>query len=1049
MELSVIRKIQVVTTETGAATAATALDKLAGAQAKVGDTAAKMGGSTETASKKVTSSAGAFDRLSQSIDAQYRAQVQFERGQRTINAALSQGIVTSEQAALRMDQLRAKYLANDNAAAALGKTSGAVKAQIQGLGYQVNDVATMALSGASPFQILATQGGQFLQIMQQGEGGIAGTFSKLSAGLMALVTPANVALAGVAALGTAFLAYAAISRETLPSLDDQLKEHADLIGRIRTAFGEAAIAADTYGKESRAVFEAGLKGDIRGFQDQLKAATDDFYNSVTMQQSRSRSGMGPRVVTGEFSPFADEIEALRKSVAAGAPEVRKFRQDIADAIKAEPASSELRKLGENLLDSTEKLAKIDGKLDQAKGTLSNFGSAAAMAGGGVAALNKSLSELVALATPEESRFDKIDRLTRESIAASPGIGGIQGALAARQGALQRLADENMPTPRPKPNRLGDVSGYETALESAREQMRQAGDALLIYDKGAAAIEAYRMQETILQAAQKEGMTVTADQMAGVQALTDSYAALLRERDKLKIDGDLTFERDQLGRSATDQKVATTLRGIYGAEYTSHMSDGLANRIRENAALKEMSEAAEKARKSMMDFQRDTAGGFLKDLYSGLRQGKDGFDALADAALNAGDKIANKLFDKATDSIVSALFPDTSKTGNGTATSGGAADISSIILEALKPKASHSTVSDLARGSGLGKITGLNDNFRSGLTSMIGDAAKAGFDIDINSGFRSIARQQELWDAALKKYGSPELARKWVAPPGRSMHNFGQAADLGYNTPGAMDWAHQNASRYGLTFPLSNENWHIEPIGGRSGGMGAAADAAGRSLKSMSEAAAGTAQATAGLGGSFSNLAQGLSQAFSSLAGGKGGDFSGLANLVSGIADSNWAKNLMHSVTPGATGWQFADGGYTGPGGKHQAAGIVHRGEVVWSQSDVARAGGVHVVEGMRRGLPGYADGGVVDLMGAERRAAQVRAAVAGKGGAGGGVTFVLEDHSSGKKSTTMNETTRPDGTREIRAVMNDAMADAINQRGGSTDRALSARGAVPRTRKLG
>jgi hypothetical protein len=110
---------------------------------------------------------------------------------------------------------------------------------------------------------------------------------------------------------------------------------------------------------------------------------------------------------------------------------------------------------------------------------------------------------------------------------------------------------------------------------------------------------------------------------------------------------------------------------------------------------------------------------------------------------------------------------------------------------------------------------------------------------------------------------------------------------------------------------------------------------------------------------------------------------------------------------------------------------------------------VGIGEGMRRGLPGYADGGVVDLMGAERRAAQVRAAVAGKGGAGGGVTFVLEDHSSGKKSTTMNETTRPDGTREIRAVMNDAMADAINQRGGSTDRALSARGAVPRTRKLG
>mgnify|MGYP006143413329 FL=1 len=58
-----------------------------------------------------------------------------------------------------------------------------------------------------------------------------------------------------------------------------------------------------------------------------------------------------------------------------------------------------------------------------------------------------------------------------------------------------------------------------------------------------------------------------------------------------------------------------------------------------------------------------------------------------------------------------------------------------------------------------------------------------------------------------------------------------------------------------------------------------------------------------------------------------------------------------------SGW--SSGGYTGPGGKHEPAGIVHRGEVVWSQDDVRRAGGVGVVESMR--LRGYADGGVVGM----------------------------------------------------------------------------------------
>ncbi|MDV7596191.1 tape measure protein [Acinetobacter baumannii] len=45
---------------------------------------------------------------------------------------------------------------------------------------------------------------------------------------------------------------------------------------------------------------------------------------------------------------------------------------------------------------------------------------------------------------------------------------------------------------------------------------------------------------------------------------------------------------------------------------------------------------------------------------------------------------------------------------------------------------------------------------------------------------------------------------------------------------------------------------------------------------------------------------------------------------------------------------FAEGGYTGRGGKYQPAGIVHKGEVVWSQKDIKRWGGVGLVEKMRK-----------------------------------------------------------------------------------------------------
>ncbi|ULJ59739.1 phage tail tape measure protein [Wielerella bovis] len=82
-----------------------------------------------------------------------------------------------------------------------------------------------------------------------------------------------------------------------------------------------------------------------------------------------------------------------------------------------------------------------------------------------------------------------------------------------------------------------------------------------------------------------------------------------------------------------------------------------------------------------------------------------------------------------------------------------------------------------------------------------------------------------------------------------------------------------------------------------------------------------------------------------------------------------AMKSASSAMSGQGGWigaignaisgSFSDGGYTGHGGKYEPAGIVHRGEVVFSQRDVARFGGVRNVETLR--LRGYADGGVVGM----------------------------------------------------------------------------------------
>lgn len=116
------------------------------------------------------------------------------------------------------------------------------------------------------------------------------------------------------------------------------------------------------------------------------------------------------------------------------------------------------------------------------------------------------------------------------------------------------------------------------------------------------------------------------------------------------------------------------------------------------------------------------------------------------------------------------------------------------------------------------ITGLNQNFASALERMIA-AAPEGIrgNLGLLSGFRSVDRQRELFNQAVKKYGSERAARKWVAPAGKSKHNHGGAMDLRYADPRARKWAHANASRFNLNFPMSHEPWHIELSKNAGGG----------------------------------------------------------------------------------------------------------------------------------------------------------------------------------------------------------------------------------------
>lgn len=110
-----------------------------------------------------------------------------------------------------------------------------------------------------------------------------------------------------------------------------------------------------------------------------------------------------------------------------------------------------------------------------------------------------------------------------------------------------------------------------------------------------------------------------------------------------------------------------------------------------------------------------------------------------------------------------------------------------------------------------EYSNLDPSFAASLRAL---AAKLGGNLHVYSGYRTPEHQAQLYQAAIAKYGSPEAARKYVAPPGKSFHNKGEAADL----RGDLAKAHSLAAQFGLNFPMGHEPWHIEPTGIRRGSM---------------------------------------------------------------------------------------------------------------------------------------------------------------------------------------------------------------------------------------
>ena len=107
------------------------------------------------------------------------------------------------------------------------------------------------------------------------------------------------------------------------------------------------------------------------------------------------------------------------------------------------------------------------------------------------------------------------------------------------------------------------------------------------------------------------------------------------------------------------------------------------------------------------------------------------------------------------------------------------------------------------------------------------ALKDGYEIVINSGYRSYKDQEDITDVYLKAYGQ-NYVNKYVAKPGFSEHQTGLAFDIGSRKVNVFansleyKWMQDNCYKYGfiLRFPkkyedvtgFRNEPWHYRYVG---------------------------------------------------------------------------------------------------------------------------------------------------------------------------------------------------------------------------------------------
>lgn len=941
----------------------------------------------------------------------------------------------------------------------------------QNLGYQLFDIGQGAASGMPMSMIAAQQLPQIAQLYAGPGGGIKMLLKDIGGIATGAVSAIGAMPLALAAAGTAAVLYDRNVASASAKAEAALEKHEHALERIKGLFDASGEASARYGQRVQSAIGFEARSDQRNLEEALDAQTRAAGKSLLNAVPR---GSGA-AFTNLYGPYLDTVQHFIAEAQQGRGDVAAFNEEVLRIAEQNPADAKLQRIAERLRETTRGATETKEQIRALNDELART------------TLLTARTDAAAAAT--RYRIENADALSVIGRRLSAELAGLGARSPAEMGEAARARVRAEPVnPREGVDvRLArEASAGILAQAQAEQQLREAQEQRLrsldsavssqqlelsLIGKTVGETERLRMEYQLTAQLKEEAARTNTEvdqtELDLIRQKSEAYGRLaetIASTNMLR-DQSRTLEtaRTELSLvSASDETRRRSLALLQAEQQLQERgisaSSDAAIRYRQQAL--QISEVnAQIARQAgAWDMVRSTGEGTIDTLIDKLTKGdfEGALESIASdwsktlLTLGASNPMKNAwlgtnlptlsdagglggIFSRLLgggDQTVGAMTVSAGSVVVTGGIAGGVGDAGGLLGKLTGSAGTPAAANDNVGGSGaqlawnFWKSKGLADHQVAGILGnikaessfnplAIGDSGKA-FGLyqhnDRSAGLLSaIGGRGNLGDAlAQHRFAYSELMgpenRAWQALLASKDVKGATAAFAGFERPSGFSWESPETA-HNFIGRLQGANDALTKFGGSTN---SAADGLGT------------------LGTGFDKFGSALGNAGNG--GGAGGGFFG--SLFSSLISPQYRMAMSGTLGVGL----FDRGGYTGAGGIHEPAGIVHRGEIVWSQRDIARAGGVAVVDAMRLGRRGYSSGGVVDITPFPMFARQAANSNAQGGSASSGFSQIIHNYSGQDVRTEERDDGR--GGRQQLVTIGEPIAAAIRQRGNPVRSAI-------------